>query len=96
MNLTSEAKQKPLHVKESSNPVLAYPFEMVKPSRIQGDVTLQDINQRVQMLTSTSDSSTKLSRAAMMPPASGKSVVGLTRIHTEGKGTITILRTRSC
>ena len=36
MNLTSEAKQKPLHVKESSNPVLAYPFEMVKPSRIQG------------------------------------------------------------
>ena len=96
MNLTSEAKQNSLHVKESSNPVLAYPFEMVKPSRIQGDVTLQDINQRVKMLTATNDSSTKQANTTMMPPASGKSVVGLTRIHTEGKGTITILRTRSC
>jgi hypothetical protein len=81
--------------------VLAYPFALVKPSRIEGDVTLQDINQRVNMPTlkkiDGSLQQQQQPKAPVLPTtASGKSVLGLTRIHTEGKGTITILRTRSC
>lgn len=83
------------HVKESPNPVLAYPFALVKPSGIQGDITLQDINQRINMAPPTAKTGSKQSKKATTSPCSGKSVLALTKIYTEGKGTITIMRTRS-
>ncbi|KAI5064943.1 hypothetical protein GOP47_0019638 [Adiantum capillus-veneris] len=79
----------------STKPVLAYPFTLVKPSGIQGDVTLQDINQRIKMAPLAASSVAKGSFKSFTSPLSGKSVLGLTKIQTEGKGTITILRTRS-
>lgn len=84
------------HAKESARPVLAYPFALVKPSGIQGDVTLQDINQRIKMVPSAPRCGSNDSYCTpLASPLSGKSVVALTKIQTEGKGTITILRTRS-
>lgn len=80
---------------ESTKPVLVYPFALVKPSGIQGDVTLQDINQRIKMAPSSATCAAKGSLKSLASPLSGKSVVGLTKIQTEGKGTITILRTRT-
>ncbi|MCO5599059.1 hypothetical protein L7F22_053158, partial [Adiantum nelumboides] len=80
---------------ESTKPVLAYPFTLVKPSGIQGDVTLQDINQRIKMAPLAASSATKGPFKACTSPLSGKPVLALTKIQTEGKGTITILRTRS-
>ncbi|MCO5592035.1 hypothetical protein L7F22_046029 [Adiantum nelumboides] len=74
---------------------LAYPFTLVKPSGIQGDVTLQDINQRIKMAPLAASSATKGPFKACTSPLSGKPVLALTKIQTEGKGTITILRTRS-
>ncbi|KAH7405089.1 hypothetical protein KP509_15G055700 [Ceratopteris richardii] len=78
-----------------SGPVLAYPFALVKPSGIQGDVTLQDINQRIKMGPSTVQNSAGNGSIRSSASLSGKSVLALTKIQTEGNGTITILRTRS-
>ncbi|KAJ1270526.1 hypothetical protein BS78_06G058500 [Paspalum vaginatum] len=76
-------------VKQNLTTSVAYPFTLIKPSWEEGDVTLQDINQR-------------LRAPPKKPPEilgtsafSGKPVIGKTRIRTEGgKGSITILRTK--
>ncbi|KAL3701673.1 hypothetical protein R1sor_019695 [Riccia sorocarpa] len=93
---------------KSATPV-AYPFNLLKPSRAQGDVTLTDINQRLSMPpssrpspTSQQSDGTRLSQAQAGAGAgasgsgglSGKSVVHRTKIHTQGDGCITIMRTR--
>ncbi|CAM6115963.1 unnamed protein product [Calypogeia fissa] len=103
---------------KSATPV-AYPFALLKPCGAQGDLTLNDINQRIarpppppppsqlqqqpQQHNLRGDSRPSphhrhhpgMSQSGGSPPArSGKSVVGLTKIHTEGNGTITIVRTR--
>eukprot|EP00250_Pteridium_aquilinum_P033336 c5473_g1_i1 orf=498-1565(-) len=83
------------HVKETTRPALAYPFALVKPSGIQGDVTLQDINQRIKSVLSAPRCGAEDPCKSLASPLSGKSVLALTKIQTEGKGTITILRTRN-
>ncbi|MCO5586484.1 hypothetical protein L7F22_040424 [Adiantum nelumboides] len=101
---TSRGKQAPKHslvrsmsdshvVQGSAKPVV-YPFALVKPSGIQGDATLKDINERINMLSPPSKHSNTPSTSTSSP-FSGKPVVAVTKIHTEGKGTITIMRTRS-
>ncbi|KAK1288607.1 hypothetical protein QJS10_CPB19g01609 [Acorus calamus] len=80
---------------------LAYPFAVVKPGGIDGIVTLDDINRRLLMPPTRSVphpvgefSRGPLVSSAHGPGLSGKQVVGLTKIHTQGTGTITIIRTR--
>lgn len=83
-------------VKGSLKPVV-YPFALVKPCEIQGDVTLKDINQRINIASPSktfSEPSNKVPPSCTSSPFLGKSVLAVTKIHTEGKGTITIMRTR--
>lgn len=85
-------------VMEASLKPIVYPFALVKPCGIQGDVTLKDINQRINMASSTVDSPSCpliAPSSSVSSPFSGKPVVAVTKIHTEGKGIITIMRTRS-
>ena len=79
---------------------VAYPFTLLKPCGVQGDVTLNDINQRILMpqlrLTYRHHGKyydTALQSASSMT-FSGKAIVSLTTFHTEGKGSITIMRTK--
>lgn len=79
---------------------VAYPFTLLKPCGVQGDVTLNDINQRILMPQSRLTDrhhgkyyDTTL-QSESSPAFSGKAVVALTKIHTEGKGSITIMRTK--
>lgn len=79
---------------------VAYPFAVVKPCGVEGDVTLNDINQRISMPPArpiqhpVGDYAKPPSVASSGSGLSGKAVVALTKIHTEGKGTITIMRTK--
>jgi len=76
-------------VKENLTTSVAYPFTLIKPSWEEGDVTLQDINQRI--CAPPKKAPEILGTSAF----SGKPVIGKTRIRTEGgKGSITILRTK--
>ncbi|GMI76183.1 X-RAY INDUCED TRANSCRIPT 1, X-RAY INDUCED TRANSCRIPT [Hibiscus trionum] len=71
---------------------IAYPFAFIKPCSFHGDVTLNDINKRIQARRSNEDVA-----AAAFPTSafSGKPVVGITKIRTDGgKGSITITRTK--
>ncbi|XP_042499542.1 uncharacterized protein LOC122077753 isoform X4 [Macadamia integrifolia] len=79
---------------------VAYPFDMVKPGGIEGDVTLEDINERM-LMRPTRPVRHPVGDLACRPVAmagglglSGKAVVALTRIRTRGRGTVTIIRTR--
>ncbi|KAJ8749545.1 hypothetical protein K2173_026194 [Erythroxylum novogranatense] len=75
---------------------VVYPFAIIKPCGMQGDVTLKDINQRIRT-PSPSKSKRNDEDPASYPTSafSGKPVVGKTKIRTEGgKGSITILRTK--
>ncbi|KAH7276348.1 hypothetical protein KP509_39G003700 [Ceratopteris richardii] len=75
--------------------VLAYPFALVKPIGIHGDITLQDINQRINSSPCrTSQAYSEQPKSISSSPYSGKSVLALTKIYTEGNGTITIMRTK--
>ncbi|XP_077234600.1 uncharacterized protein LOC143876791 [Tasmannia lanceolata] len=79
---------------------VAYPFAVVKPGGIEGDVTLNDINERILMRPTrpvrhpVGDFACVPCVSVDGPGLSGKSVVALTRIHTQGRGTITIIKTR--
>ena len=76
-------------VKENLTTSVAYPFTLIKPSWEEGDVTLQDINQRIHAPPK------KAPEILGTSAFSGKPVIGKTRIRTEGgKGSITILRTK--
>ncbi|KAH9316509.1 hypothetical protein KI387_025136, partial [Taxus chinensis] len=83
-----------------ATPVLAYPFAVLKPSGVEGDVTLNDINKRILMPPKrpiqhpVGDYARPPSAASTGSGLSGKAVVALTKIHTQGKGTITIMRTK--
>ncbi|KAK4270213.1 hypothetical protein QN277_023276 [Acacia crassicarpa] len=75
---------------------VAYPFAFIKPSGAQGDVTLKEINQRIQTPQSLKPKP-KIEDPSSYPKSafSGKPVVGKTKIRTEGgKGSITIMRTK--
>ncbi|KAI4369093.1 hypothetical protein MLD38_017580 [Melastoma candidum] len=78
---------------------VAYPFALVKPGGSEGIVTLEDINARIHM-TPTRPVRHPVGDFACWPHGegrglSGKAVVGLTRLHTQGcRGSITIIRTK--
>lgn len=80
--------------KECPSPGLAYPFALVKPIGIQGDITLQDINQRINTTSYRVKPRFEQPKSTLSSPYSGKSVLALTKIYTEGNGTITIMRTK--
>ncbi|XP_057962559.1 uncharacterized protein LOC131154074 [Malania oleifera] len=79
---------------------VVYPFAVVKPGGREGDVTLNDINERILMPPTrplrhpVGDFACRPCVSAHGLGLSGKAVVALTRIHTQGRGTITIIRTR--
>lgn len=80
---------------------LVYPFALVKPGGIEGDVTLNDINKKILMPPTrpvrhpVGDFACRPTCLSPRGPGlSGKAVVALTRIHTQGRGTITIIRTK--
>ncbi|CAM6015725.1 unnamed protein product [Sphagnum balticum] len=104
---------KPLNAGRRSSPLsrfkakvstpIVYPFALVKPSGAQGDVTLNDINQRIlspppkplpQQQPSAVSEDKSPQPLVSGSGLSGKSIVACTKIHTEGNGTITIMRTR--
>ncbi|KAF3951628.1 hypothetical protein ACB098_03G090500 [Castanea mollissima] len=79
---------------------VVYPFALVKPGGVEGDVTLNDINERILMPPTrpvrhpVGDFACRPCVSPHGPGLSGKAVVALTRIHTQGRGTITIIRTK--
>ncbi|KAE8730593.1 Protein XRI1 [Hibiscus syriacus] len=76
---------------------VAYPFAFIKPCGVHGDVTLKDINQRIQTPPPAKPKQSNEDLADAFPTSafSGKPVVGKTKIRTEGgKGSITIMRTK--
>ncbi|GMY18081.1 protein XRI1-like [Fagus crenata] len=79
---------------------VVYPFALVKPGGVEGDVTLNDINERILMPPTrpvrhpVGDFACRPCVSPHGPGLSGKAVVALTKIHTQGRGTITIIRTK--
>ncbi|KAG6407631.1 hypothetical protein SASPL_130627 [Salvia splendens] len=79
---------------------VVYPFALVKPGGFEGDMTLNDINERILMTPTrpvrhpVGDFACRPLVSPDGPGLSGKAVVAFTKIHTQGRGTITIIRTR--
>ncbi|XP_057433600.1 uncharacterized protein LOC130726362 isoform X2 [Lotus japonicus] len=79
---------------------IAYPFELVKPGGVEGETTLKDINHQMLMNPSkpiphpVGDLVTHPCISTSGFGISGKKVAALTRIHTKGRGSITIVRTK--
>ncbi|VVB03855.1 unnamed protein product [Arabis nemorensis] len=79
---------------------VVYPFGLVKPGGREEDVTLNDINKRILMPPArpvrhpVGDFASRACTSTHGPGLSGKSVVALTKIQTQGRGTITIIRTK--
>ncbi|KAL8100661.1 uncharacterized protein LOC141692666 [Apium graveolens] len=79
---------------------VVYPFDVVKPGGIEGDMTLNDINERILMpptrpvMHPVGDFACKPIVSPRGPGLSGKPVVAFTRVQTQGRGTITIIRTK--
>ncbi|XVF43486.1 hypothetical protein PTKIN_Ptkin02bG0043800 [Pterospermum kingtungense] len=79
---------------------VVYPFALVKPGGTEGDMTLNDINERILMPPTrpvrhpVGDFACRPCVSADGPGLSGKAVVALTKIQTQGRGTITIIRTK--
>ncbi|EOA24650.1 hypothetical protein CARUB_v10017922mg [Capsella rubella] len=79
---------------------IVYPFGLVKPGGRENDVTLNDINERILMAPSrpvrhpVGDFASRPYVSGRGPGLSGKAVVALTKIQTQGRGTITIIRTK--
>uniref|UniRef100_A0A5B7B187 Protein XRI1 n=1 Tax=Davidia involucrata TaxID=16924 RepID=A0A5B7B187_DAVIN len=79
---------------------VVYPFALVKPGGVDGDMTLNDINERILMPPTrpvrhpVGDFACQPLVSPDGPGLSGKAVVALTRIQTQGRGTITIIRTK--
>ncbi|XP_058108449.1 protein XRI1-like [Magnolia sinica] len=87
-------------IKKNVGMRVAYPFAVVKPGGIDGGVTLDDINERI-LMRPTRPVRHPVGEFACFPCVSmdghgpsGKAVAALTRIHTQGRGTITIIRTK--
>jgi phosphotransferase system HPr-like phosphotransfer protein len=77
-----------------------HPFVAVKPAGLEGDVTLEDINQKILMRPArpvphpVGEFACAPTVSFGGPGLSGKSVVSLMRIQTRGAGSITIIRTK--
>ncbi|XP_028800533.1 uncharacterized protein LOC114755823 [Neltuma alba] len=78
---------------------IAYPFEMVKRGGANGETVLEDINQQMRMSPAKPIPHPVRDRVRVPCDSdrgfgiSGKAVVALTRIHTQGTGSITVVRT---
>ncbi|TVU09759.1 hypothetical protein EJB05_43254 [Eragrostis curvula] len=76
------------------------PFALLKPDGLDGGATLADINARILMRPSrpvrhpVGEFACAPRVSADKPGISGKAVSSFTRLHTPGRGTITIIRTR--
>ncbi|KAL5206301.1 hypothetical protein ABZP36_034510 [Zizania latifolia] len=76
------------------------PFELLKPDGLDGGATLADINARILTRPArpvrhpVGEFACAPRVSADKPGLSGKTVSGFTRLHTPGRGTITIIRTR--
>ena len=85
---------------EDQRKKIAYPFELVKPGGVEGETTLKEINQQMQMNPAkpiphpVGDSVAQSCLPARVFGMSGKAVAALTRVHTQGRGSITIMRTK--
>jgi hypothetical protein len=87
-----------------AGPTVVRPFTVVKPGGggVDGQATLAEINERV-LSRPTRPVPHPVGKFACAPRAlaggddrpapSGKAVAGFTRLHTAGRGTITIIRT---
>ncbi|XP_027368482.1 uncharacterized protein LOC113874458 [Abrus precatorius] len=81
---------------------IAYPFELVKGGGVEAETTLKDINNQILMTPSASKPIPHLVEDPMTHPCkfakgfgwSGKAVASFTRIHTRGRGSIIIIRTK--
>ncbi|CAA6664721.1 unnamed protein product [Spirodela intermedia] len=79
---------------------VVYPFAVVRSGGFDGGATLEDINRRLLMRPSRPIRHPIGEFACLPcvsgdgPGLSGKAIVGLTRISTRGRGTITIIRTK--
>ena len=76
---------------------VAYPFDFIKPCEVRGDVTLEDINQKIRTPPASNSKQGQDDTPPCYPTSafSGKPVVGKTKIPTQGgKGSITIMRTK--
>ncbi|KAG9141910.1 hypothetical protein Leryth_009270 [Lithospermum erythrorhizon] len=80
---------------------VAYPFAVIKPGGYEGDATLNEINKKILMppirpvMHPVGDFACRpLVVSPDGPGLSGKPVVAMQRIQTQGRGTITIIRTR--
>ncbi|KAL5719234.1 hypothetical protein ACHQM5_012040 [Ranunculus cassubicifolius] len=87
----------PTHLASS----IVYPFALVKPCGVHGDVTIKDINQRIHTpapspyAPAEKEESPCVAVSYPTSAFSGKPVVVKTKIRTEGgKGSITITRTK--
>ncbi|KAH9620117.1 hypothetical protein KSS87_023885 [Heliosperma pusillum] len=84
----------------SSTSKMVYPFGLVKPGGEDGDITLNDINHRIlkpptrPLKHPVGDFASRPAVSPHGPGLSGKAVVAFTKIHTQGRGTITIIRTK--
>lgn len=74
---------------------IIYPFAFIKPCGVHGDMTLKDINKKIQTPPAKPKEDKEEAPVIQTSAFSGKPVVGKTKIRTEGgKGSITIMRTR--
>ncbi|KAF6144326.1 hypothetical protein GIB67_024553 [Kingdonia uniflora] len=86
-----------MHTPTKMTSSVAYPFALIKPCGVHGDVTLKDINQRIHTPPPKPEPAKEEDPMAAYPTSafSGKPVVVKTKIRTEGgKGSITIMRTK--
>jgi hypothetical protein len=77
------------------------PFAVLKPDGLDGGATLADINARILMRPARPVRHPVGEFACVprvlsvdVPGISGRAVSGFARLHTPGRGTITIMRTR--
>ncbi|THU57100.1 hypothetical protein C4D60_Mb11t24210 [Musa balbisiana] len=79
---------------------IAYPFALIKPCGVHGDVTLNDINQRIHAAPPSRLNHKKDEDPSIFNPTSafsGKPVIVKTKVRTVGgQGSITVMRTKGC
>ncbi|XP_020573729.1 uncharacterized protein LOC110020093 [Phalaenopsis equestris] len=88
--------------KKEKKEKVAYPFAVLKPTEVEGKLTLAEINERI-LRRPRRPVRHPVGEFACLPwvvkggdgpGLSGKAVVGVTRVCTKGKGSITVIRTR--
>ncbi|KAF8083796.1 hypothetical protein N665_0751s0012 [Sinapis alba] len=71
-----------------------YPFYLIKPCGVHGDMTLKDVNQKIRTPAAKPNEDKADHLVFQTSAFSGKPVVGKTKFRTEGgRGRITIMRT---